>query len=266
MSRRRITFLSVTITLVMVGALLTSFFLSGWAGSDRTPIALPPRDAYMEHPAGSIPDPTISFKPYLPIGLDVSTAQNVVETLHRPSEYRCDIRVRWHWPGGAASRVYRLAVRGDLYAVREYAGHISLSGDEFLQADYITLMNDERQLRWTPNASDGVTYEGARGTESADDLCSIPTYEDLLRLPEDAITDIGYETDEDGGHFLVVDTQEELYIGRYRISMNTGLLCEARFYNVEDPSELVYSMEMTNYREGDPGNRYFIQPDGTIGL
>jgi hypothetical protein len=125
-------------------------------------------------------------------------------------------------------------------------------------------MNDRRQLRWAPRSSDGVIYDGARGADSEDSLCSVPTYEGLLKLPAAAITGIGYEYS--GGRFLIVSTQEELYIGQYWLSTDTGLLHQAFFYNTENPAELVYSMKITDYCEGDPGDGYFTQPDGTVGL
>ncbi|MCL2030281.1 MAG: hypothetical protein FWG93_01920 [Oscillospiraceae bacterium] len=268
MSRGKITVLSVTITLLMVGALLTSFFLSGWAGRDRPPIELPPKDAQTGRPDGDIPRPMISFPPYRPLGFDPATAPQVIETLSRSRAYLCDIRVQWLWAGGGVSRTYRLAVRGDLYGVMEFSGDVDLSGPVLPTPDYYYLMNPERQLRWTSQARGdmiGVIYEGARGTESADELCSVPTYENLLNLPEGAITYIDYETGEQG-RFLVVNTREKLYIGHYLLSEETGLLHQAFFYDIDDPDPTrpVYCMEMTAYREGDPGDGYFTQPEGTV--
>lgn len=261
MNRRKITLLSVTITLLMVGALFSSFLLSGWAGQNREPIALPPKDAQTDRPAGNIPAPLLSFAPYDPLVLNVSTAREVVATLSRPSAYRCYIRVTWLWPTGSSSCAYRLSVRGELSAVEQYDGDVSPSVSR--EPDLRFLIGGGRLLGWVPRS--GVFYDGALGSDTTDNLCRIPTYEDLLELPDGAITDIRYEPGENG-IYLAVDTQEDLYIGRYLLSIDNGLLHQAFFYDINNEDELVYHMEITDYQPGDPGDEYFRQPDGTVGI
>lgn len=248
MNRGRITILSVLITLLMVAALLSSFFLSGWAGQNQDPIIIAPKTEQPGRPDGHVPDPRVSRTPFRPLDLTVSRAREIVETLARPHAYSCDITVRWLWPseGGSqdASRTYRMSVRGGLCAIVENS---ALRQTHFL-------MDGDRFLCWTSGG--GVIYDGVRGSATADSLCSVPTYEDLLTLPDGAITDIRHETRDDEG-FVVVETLDDLYLGQYWIHIETGLLRQAFFHNAETPDELVYTMEMTRYEEGDPGDGAF---------
>lgn len=251
MSRRRITAFSVIIALLMVAALFMSFFLSGWSRHERPIINLPPKGNQVGQPNENIPDPGISFAPNEPLELGVSSAQEVIATLSRPSRYQCEIQVRWYWSDGDSGRNYTLSVRDDLFSIEQWVvrGRVDLK-----------LLGDNEQLLWWTGSSGVVVYGGQRGEISPDDLCAVPTYEDLLELPDDAFLDIGYQTTEQG-RFLAVRAFDGTYYGNYFLSIDTGLLHQAFFYDTSDATEPVYRMDMTRYKEGDPGDEAFAQPN-----
>ncbi|MDR1736590.1 MAG: hypothetical protein LBR85_06965 [Oscillospiraceae bacterium] len=246
MNRRRLTLLSVTIALLLTVALLSSFLLSGWLSPGRASIELPPRTVESGAPIGSArPGPLISADPQVPLELDVSTARRVIATLRRPADYYCKIQTRTYWPGGETSEIFILAVRGP----EIHIGHQNTSGS----TDYIIRCDGER---FALSMGEVESTPIMRGAFSLDDLCGAPTYEDLVSLPDGAITEIGYQNGE-SGRFLTVRTFESPYIGEYFVNADTGLLQQAIFRNPDGERDIAIQMDMTEYTLGDPGDEYF---------
>lgn len=255
MNRGKITGLSVVIALLMVSALFLSFFLSGWTQRDQDGIVLPSKANPTGAPNGNVPDPGISFAPTIPLELGLSHARETIATLSRSDRYQCDLLVRWFWPEGQSSWEYVLSVRGDLFSIERKA----VSGQPKLRV----LGNLERLLWWTGDSS--VVHDGQAGNFTRDDLCAVPTYESLLTLSDGAITDIGYQETE-RGRFLAVRAYDGVYYGEYLLSVDTGLLHQAVFYDTPNTEQPAYRMDMTRYQEGDPGDAVFTPPnEATLG-
>lgn len=113
---------------------------------------------------------------------------------------------------------------------------------------------------WYNEESDFHT--GASADISADAEQAIPTYEEILALPPETITQADYRTVSDVRCIYVETAEDEWgYTQRYWVSVDTGLLVVAeRLYD----GEPVYRMAALTVDQSIPSTYDFTLPDGTI--
>ena len=113
---------------------------------------------------------------------------------------------------------------------------------------------------WYNEESDFHT--GASVDISADAEQAIPTYEEILALPPETITQADYRTVSDVRCIYVETAEDEWgYTQRYWVSVDTGLLVVAeRLYD----GEPVYRMAALTVDQSIPSTYDFTLPDGTI--
>ena len=105
-------------------------------------------------------------------------------------------------------------------------------------------------------------YSGAAGGISADVEQTLPTYEDVLALPPEQITQADYRTVSDVRCIYVETAQDEWgYAQRYWVSVDTGLLVVAE--RLQD-GETVYRMAALELDQAAPTAEAFTLPDGTV--
>ena len=179
------------------------------------------------------------------------TVQAAIETLHRPQVYRRSVTVEYLWNSDSGSAEMTTAVlngwtRVDRTLADGQTRHVITDGT----VSYI----------WYNEESDFHT--GASADISADAEQAIPTYEEILALPPETITQADNRTVSDVRCIYVETAEDEWgYTQRYWVSVDTGLLVVAeRLYD----GEPVYRMAALTVDQSIPSTYDFTLPDGTI--
>lgn len=181
------------------------------------------------------------------------TVQTAIATLSRPQEYCRTVTVELLWTGGSGTYVTAAAVSGGWTRTDR-----TLAGGRVRHA----LTDGETTYIWY----DGETAARAvpAGGISADDEQTIPTYEEILDLPAEAIAAADYRTIS-GVNCIYVETAEDPdgYVLRYWVSVDTGLLTVSERLLDGEP---VYRMAALALDQTLPTAEDFTLPDGTVVL
>lgn len=184
------------------------------------------------------------------IEITPETVQAAVATLSRPDSYRRTITVEQFW--GESSGTYELTT--------------TVSGG-WTRTD--RTMPDGR-IRHCINGSDTVyiwynnetrLYTGVPGEITADHEQSIPTYEEILELPQEEIQFADYRCVSNVNCIYVeAGPADGSYTLRYWVNVETGLLVVAEKL-IED--EAVYRMASLSIDQTEPSAAEFTLPNGT---
>lgn len=236
----RITFAFLTVTVLVV-----ILMLSGTLGRTSR-ISLPAGGP----PAGQSPGDAAE-PPLTVVEITPDTVQTAIATLSRPEEYRRTVTVEQFWAGG--SGVYETAVA---------VGGGWTRTDRTLQGGRIrhALTDGEVTHIWYDGEETAHTVPA--GGISADDEQTIPTYEDILELPVEAISLADYR-DLSGVNCIYVETAEDGlgYVLRYWVGVDTGLLAASE--RLLD-GQTIYRMAALTLDQGIPDAEDFTLPDGTV--
>jgi len=177
------------------------------------------------------------------------TVQTVIATLSRPTQYRRTVTVEQFWAEGSGSYDAQVAVSGALTRIdRVVSGsrmrHTITGGDE----TYVWY-NEESRI-----------YSAPAGAISADNEQFIPTYEDILDLPQAEISAADYRMLSSLNCIYVETAEDEWgYVQRYWVSVETGLLVSAeRLQN----GETAYRMKALTLEQTLPTAADFVLPNG----
>ena len=179
------------------------------------------------------------------------TVQAAVATLSRPQKYSRTVTVEQLWKGGSGAYETAAAVSGGWTRTDR-----TLPGGRVRHA----LTDGETTYIWYD--SEKEVYAAAAGGISADNEQTIPTYEDILDLPVEAIAAADYRTIS-GVNCIYVETAEDRgYVLRYWVNVDTGLLVAAEkllngntVYRMGAPS-----LELIE----EPSVSDFALPDGRV--
>ena len=121
-----------------------------------------------------------------------------------------------------------------------------------------TIADGEKTFVWY-NDEERV-YEAPAGNISADNEQFIPTYEEILHLPQSEISAADYR-ELSGVNCVYVETAGDAlgYVLRYWVSVDTGLLVSAEKLQNE---ETIYRMTALSLDQAEPTEEDFILPDG----
>lgn len=188
------------------------------------------------------------------VAVTPQTVQSIIErTLRRYNSYSRGMLIEYFWGDGETGAVTaQVAVDGGWTRV-----------DLTMASGVIehTITDGETYYRWY--GEDDTVEEGSARLISADLAQRLPTYEDVLEVPEESITDTGYQ--ERGGLaciYVEAAGEQEGRLLRYWISVESGLLVSAE--TVENDT-LVY--RMTAYQVVSPLPEeagQFTLPDGRV--
>lgn len=186
------------------------------------------------------------------------TVQRVIDRLARPEHYSRTITAERYYSGGSgvAAAEVRAAygwTRLDMTEGGE-TRHV-ITGAPAAQGS----AEDARSYVWY---GEETAYFSGAASISADEEQSIPTYEDILRLPSEAIAAADYRT-LDTVNCIYVETYPDAsgYKDRYWISVETGLLAAAERMRGES---VVYRMAGLAVDTGTVTAEAFTLPDGTV--
>lgn len=104
------------------------------------------------------------------------------------------------------------------------------------------------------------SYEVLPEDTDAESLAGVPTWEAIMTLPVENILHAEYVY-LPGERCLYIKTNEAVYNGEYTLSLETGVLVSAIFYEAD--GTLAYRYTFDKPVLGDPGDSFFILPDGT---
>lgn len=243
------TILALLITIVILLAVFASFGLTLFF-RDTPEVTLPTAAVETDDPTG---EDTPGLTGGLLVEVSPQTVQHIIEaTLTRPESYYREITLETFWgEEQSASALARTWVDGG------YTRIDTTLSDGTVEH---TIVGGGRRYRWYNG--DWTWFEANAEDSDADLMQHIPTYEDVLALDTDLITDTGYEEKEGLGCIYVEVAQNELgYRERYWVSVERGLLVAAETWK-EDRLVLraeAYSVEIP-VRSG----AVFTLPDGTV--
>lgn len=177
------------------------------------------------------------------------TVQLVIEGLARPAEYSRTVTITRYWAEGSGESVAETATAGDWTRL-----DVSENG-----ATRHVVTNAAQTWVWYDEESE--YYTGAAAL-TADEEESIPTYENILALPADAIAAADYRA-RDAVNCIYVETYPDVagYTERYWIAVDNGLLVAAERALGES---IVYAMAGMEVTVNDVDAEQFTLPDGTV--
>lgn len=239
--------IAVLIAIVLVVAVFGSFGLSLF--STQTPkITLPDLS-----PDSSTTDiSSTTDDPALRIEVTTETVQAIIASLDRATSYYRQLSVQTNWPGGSGiTSVYT-------WTDNEYSFVRSVSPSGITR---FYLCEGNTVYYWYDGNS---TWHTAPTDSLSPDLTQrIPTYEDVLALDPEQISDAGYGA---YGNYpcIYVETHEDEfgYLERYWIGVDSGLLIAAQ---TTKGDEVIYSVNVTSpIQMPCPTDAVFALPDGTV--
>lgn len=182
--------------------------------------------------------------------VDKHSVQRVVASLQRPEEYTYTSQTTLYYGGQSSAISVRGAVRGGLIKAVQ-----SVSGNLYKH----TILTPTDAYIWS---SDTLSYySGSRGEFTADELALMPTYEDLLAVPEEEISAGGFETvGETSCIFAERRRPDDVTVDRYYISVESGLLI---LYQTYENDELVCEVLATPVIEA-VDDSWFMLPSGSV--
>ena len=248
MERRKRNLLVVLIGIVIVVAMVSSFGL-GLFAPDTAKIVLPTPEV-SQQPGG---EPGEQSGLVL-VDVTPETVQSVIrDTLSRPDRYTRAVTIEDFWGEGESGTTHADVWVDGGWTQTEAAlpgGTVrySIGGD----GQFWLWYGGDRTALSGPADGHSADLEGQR----------IPTYETVLELPQEDITEAGYEEKAGFACVYVAFALDEGDVQRYWISTDNGLLVSAER---EINGELVY--RMTAYGQDQipcPATASFALPDGQV--
>ena len=250
MERRKRTLFAVLIATIIVVAVFSSFAINLF-GRDSYEIRLP--DLSQDSTENQPGDEVGSGGRFVRVEVSPQTVQSVVATLvrARPQSYYREITIEL-WAGETSS-VTTAQVWVDGGWTRS---DVTSPGGKVQH----NLVGEDTRWLWYDDDPEAVSFPA---DQTVSDLIQrIPTYEDVLALPVDEITDTGYE-DYGGLNCVFVEVRKDELASRerYWISVSSGLLVAAERIK-ED--QLVYRMTALSIESPAPLSSSFALPDGRV--
>ena len=235
--------------MVMVGTLFVSFYVSTSAyRSDGTGIVLPGEE-------GNAPVADTEIQQTLDDGLDgiiitCDNAQRVIASLTRPQAYSGTIQNTLYYGENTYTVSRRQTVKNGVCRTDELSAAGTITRSE--------IRSGERFYAWQTGGS--TYYQGMAGSFTTDVSGMLPTYETVLQLPREALTDAG-TVNLDYEPCIFVSASDGEYRSDYYISAVTGLLKQADIYQGE---RLIRSCVVTMLSTEPPADSAFVLPGGAL--
>ena len=249
MDRKRRTLFAVLIATVIVLAVFASFAITLFGRGDYQ-IGLP--DLTNGVQTGPADDPNHPGGPFVRIEVTPETVQNVIATLERPRSYHRELELEL-WADADTSAVTTAQIWVDGGWTRS-----SVTSPSGLTQH--NLVNGEQHWMWYDEDETALVFPA---DQSVPDIVQrIPTYEDVLALPQSLITAAGYEAYAGADCVFVEIERSELNSReRYWISVSDGLLMAVE--RVVDDL-VVCRMTARSTVSPAPLDSSFALPDGTV--
>ena len=239
--------LAVVIIAVVLAAVLYSFSMNLFAPTPELVLANPDATESVEPSSGQTGN-----RGGLMVEVSTHTVQSLIASLTRYESYSRSMTVEYFHQGQPVGTV----------SVHVWADGGWIRSDVTLASGRVehAIAGDGQLWLWYNRET--AVYTGPAEDLSADLIQRLPTYEDVLALDKDSITDAGY-VERDGLPCVFVEAVSAAlgYVERYWISETSGLLMAAE---TEKDGELVYAMSSHEVVSPlDQTTGIFTLPDGT---
>lgn len=249
LEEKRRTALAVAIIVVVLLAVLSSFLPTFLSGNHHMELADPSAaDSSNPTVTGSGDDSAITVR------IEPDTVQTVIASLNRYASYSRTVSAEYYDDNGGFLGTLTAQVWSDDGWTRTTVSNADGSIEHSIVGD---------NTLWLWYEGETTYYSGPADAVAEDRMQRLPTYEDVLALDKDAITDAGY-TEWEGQDCIYVEAEFPLmgYTERYWISEASGLLMSA-----ETVSDGVRVYAMSSYDVVSPlvqAPGAFTLPDGTV--
>lgn len=186
------------------------------------------------------------------VAVTPKTVQSVIATLERSDSYYREMTIEQFWGDSSDTTTIQVWMDGDWSHIRQLLPNGAGRHD---------LVGPETVYYWYDGSS---RYETTPADSQSSDLAQrLPTYEMVLDLPPESITDAGYQLLQDSPCVYVEAENEEFSTTkRYWVSVDSGLLVCAETLHGEN---LLYRMTaFTPIQSPCPASASFELPDGTV--
>ncbi|MGE4548506.1 MAG: hypothetical protein AB7C89_03015 [Intestinibacillus sp.] len=235
--------------MVMVSTLFLSFYISTSAyRAESTEIVLPSEDEstpVADTPIQQVDDGINGVK------ITLDNVQQVIASLARPSAYSFTVQNTIYYGQKSSTVSRRQTVRDGVCRTDE----LSASGG-ILRS---TIRSGNNVYAWQTGSS--AYYKGAVGSFSDDAAGMMPTYETVVSLPKDTLSEIGSANLDYELCIVVGARDDDSHRSVYYISTVTGLLKRADIFEGE---RLIRQCRMTSISTSEPDTSIFTLPDGTL--
>ena len=240
-------FIAIAVTVLIVGAMFTSFGRSLFMLN--TPSVELPSGESSSGGSDTSSGSQSAFDPYQTVSITPETVQNVIEkTLVRSDSYYRELTIETFWTEGSSSVPVQVWVDGGWTHTR-----LVLNSGVVRH----NLVGNGALYYWYEGSSQWLSVPAE---DHASDLSQhIPTYETVLELEQKDITSAGYDLRGDTPCIYVEVTYEEGHLARYWVGVDSGLLVSAE---EEENGQLIYRMTGSN-PSPCPSDASFSLPDGT---
>lgn len=244
MDRKRLTYFTFSF-LILILVVVLLFARGATRRSDR--ITLPEADSDSQ---GGEQLPNSGDSALNLLEITPETVQAAIAVMSRPEAYSRTVTVELFWEEGSRGEDTSVYVRKDLTRMDT---QLSDGSTRHLLTDGKTT------CLWYNSSSDWSVFPA--GEFSQDTEQRLPTYEDILELPEEEILSADYSAYE-GLYCIRVTTAEDAYgyETTYWISVDTGLLAAAETYQGET---MTYRMRGLTVDVTEPAAELFLLPDGS---
>lgn len=252
MEDRNRTIYAVLVAVVVVLGLLYSFGKNLF--SPRPQLVLPDSNSGVSEN----PDPgMLGDEAGIAVHIEPGTVQSVIAKMSRYESYSRTVYTAYIWGDSETEMVVSRVWEDDGWVKTDTEFSSGLTESSVVGPDGLWVWYSGE------DTEPEIFYSDAASERTADLMQHIPTYEDVLALSADSITDTGYVEYEKQPCIYIEAEQRELgYLYRYWISVNSGLLMAAE---TEKSGIVVYRMVSNEVSSPmTASSEIFSLPDGTI--
>ena len=249
MSSKRISVMALVMVLTAALVIAAVLLITGLNRRTES-VSLPPEHAVTTQELAENAD--ASPRGALPsVAVSPETVRRVIATLSRSTEYSRRITSVVYWSDGSSRTEMSVHVSGEDTA-------LTISGT---RTKHVLIVDDVLYIWYE---GDAEYYSGDSAGDAlrlADEYQMLVTWEDIVSLPDGAITDAGYEEYEGENCIYVRYTSGRLgYVTTCRISMLSGLVIQAEICDGDTP---IYDMTASDLRLDPVPDSVFDLPDGS---
>lgn len=234
MNRKLPIIVYVAVFLIIAGVIIFSVFNSS---SDTPAIKLPGSASEASGNDSSV------------IKVTPENVQTAISTLTRTNEYSREYYVTTMWGKGSSTASVKVWQDGDKLRISHKQD--DLTKNIVFSDGKVHIWYSDSDKVYTSSLSD-------YGTSGYDRYARLIAYEELLSAPVESILDAGYE--EKLGEYCiyaVYEGEDNNYVNRIYVSVNTGLLVAA---SAEENGKEIYSMSSVITTLATPDDEIFIPP------
>ncbi len=184
------------------------------------------------------------------IQVTVENVQDVIRSLERPVFYSLCIQSTLYYGDNSANRICRQYVKNGYSRVDDYGSGTGIES--------CSIFGNSGYYTWKYGSY--VYHHATQPQGRADMLAMLPTYEEVLDLDPEEITDARIENLNYEPCIRVSAKKNDQYSYTYVVSAETGLLSQAIYYK---NGEKIREVTTSEFSEDVLDDSYFELPDGT---